>query len=100
MSKKNITNDEVKHIAKLSKLNVTEDELDYYAKEMDKILEFFKTLSKVDTSNIKEMTHVSNIGNITRDDKVEKGINGKDFLKNSSGSFGNYIKVPKILDKG
>ena len=33
MSKKKITIDEVKHIAKLSKLEIPEDELNYYATE-------------------------------------------------------------------
>ena len=43
MSNKNITNDEVRHIAKLAKLKIGDDELDRYAQEMDKILEYFSS---------------------------------------------------------
>ena len=39
MSKKNITTDEVKRIAKLSKLTIKDSELDYYAEEMNKIID-------------------------------------------------------------
>ena len=37
MANKNITIDEVKRIAKLSKLDIPEDQINYYADEMDKI---------------------------------------------------------------
>ena len=50
MSKKNITTDEVKHIAKLSKLTIKDSELDYYAEEMNKIIDYFDILSKVDAA--------------------------------------------------
>ena len=59
MSKKKITIDEVKHIAKLSKLEIPEDELDYYATEMGKIINYFDLLSGVDTSSVEPMIHVN-----------------------------------------
>ena len=100
MSKKNITTDEVKHIAKLSKLTIKDSELDYYAEEMNKIIDYFDTLSKVDTSNVSEMVHVSDITNVTREDVPGDCIENKDLLDNCPESFGQFIKVPKISDKG
>ena len=99
MANKNITVNEVKHIAKLSKLNISDDQLDYYADEMNKILEYFKIISKVDTSNIEPLTHITENENITREDVTDKSIDNKEVIKNSPDSFGQYIKVPKILDK-
>ena len=68
MANKNITIDEVKRIAKLSKLNIPEDQIHYYADEMDKILEYFQIISKVDTSNIEPLTHITESQNVTRED--------------------------------
>ena len=99
MSKKNITIDEVKHIAKLSKLNISDDELEYYVAEMDKIIGYFELLSKVDTKGIKPMTHVNNINNIMRDDQSNPSLKNSDAIKNCADTFGQFIKVPKILDK-
>ena len=99
MAKKNITTDEVKRIAKLSKLDIPDDQLDYYASEMNKILEYFKIISKVDTSNIEPLTHITNHDNIVRSDTVDECIKNKEFIENCPESFGQYIKVPKILDK-
>ncbi len=98
MSDKKITIDEVKHIAKLSKLNISDDELEYYAKEMDKMINHFNILSKVDTSKVKPMTHVSDVKNVKRDDKEESSLKASDALKNAPETFGQFIKIPKILD--
>ena len=99
MANKNITIDEVKHIAKLSKLDIPDDQLDYYASEMDKILEYFKTISKVDTSNVEPLTHITDKYNVVREDATDKCIENKEFIDNCPESFGHYIKVPKVLDK-
>ena len=97
MSDKKITIDEVKHIAKLSKLEISDDELEYYVAEMDKMINHFNMLSKVDTSKVEPMTHVSDIKNVTRVDKAEH-LKSSDALKNAPETFGRFIKIPKILD--
>ena len=99
MTKKNITTDEVKRIAKLSKLNIKDSELDYYAEEMNKIIDYFNILSKVDTSNTSEMVHVSDAKNIVREDEPGDCIETNELISNCPESFGQFIKVPKISDK-
>ena len=99
MSKKNITIDEVKRIAKLSKLEISDSDLNYYAEEMDKIIDYFKILSEVDTSDISEMTHIADTKNITREDQPGKCIKNSELIDNCPDSFGQFIKVPKISDK-
>ena len=99
MANKKITIDEVKHIAKLSKLDIPNDELDYYVSELSQILDYFDIISKVDTSNVKPLINISDNINIYRNDKTQKGVDKDKFIKNCPETFGNYIKVPKILDK-
>ena len=99
MANKKITIDEVKHIAKLSKLDIPNDKLDYYVSELSQILDYFDIISKVDTSNVKPLINISDNINIYRNDKPEKGVDKNKFIKNCPETFGNYIKVPKILDK-
>ena len=99
MSKKNITTDEVKHIAKLSKLEIPDEELDYYSNEMDKIINYFSRLREIDTSQVEPMTHVSDKKNIVSEDNSEDSLNVSDVIKSSPDTFGNFIKIPKILDQ-
>ena len=98
MSDKKITLEEVKHIAKLSKLNIPDDELEYYATEMNKMINNFNLLSKVDTSKTKPMTHVNDMINIYREDISKNSLKTKDAIKNSADTFGQFIKIPKIKD--
>ena len=98
MSDKKITIEEVKHIAKLSKLNIPDNELEYYLSEMDKMINHFNILSKVDTSDVQPMTHVNTMTNVYRKDEPKDSLTTKEALKNSSETFGQFIKIPKIID--
>tara|TARA_B100000401_G_scaffold405312_1_gene320050 strand:- start:312 stop:608 length:297 start_codon:yes stop_codon:yes gene_type:complete len=98
MSDKKITIEEVKHIAKLSKLNIPDNELEYYLSEMDKMINHFNILSKVDTSDVEPMTHVNTMTNVYRQDEPKDSLTTKEALKNSSETFGQFIKIPKIID--
>jgi len=99
MSNKKVTSKEVKHIAKLSKLEIEDDKIDYYANEMNNILEYFNVISKVDTSNVEPLTHITDNVNVIREDEPHDCIDKKKFIDNCPDTFGNYIKVPSILDK-
>ena len=98
MSDKKITIDEVKHIARLSKLNIPDNELEYYLSEMDKMINHFNIISKVDTSNIEPMTHVNTMTNVLREDKSKESLTTNEAIENSSETFGQFIKIPKIID--
>ena len=98
MSDKKITIDEVKHIARLSKLNIPDNELEYYLSEMDKMINHFNIISKVDTSNVKPMTHVNTMTNVLREDKSKESLTTNEAIENSSETFGQFIKIPKVID--
>ena len=97
--KKSITIDEVKHIAKLSKLDIPDNEIEFYREEMDKILVHFNKLSDVDTEGVEPITHVLDMVNVMREDKVKPSLDQKEILENAPDTHGNYIKVPNILKK-
>ena len=98
MSNKKITIKEVKHIAKLSKLNIPDNELEFYLFEIDKMLNHFNIISTVDTSGVKPMTHVNELTNVFREDKSIDSLTTKEAIENSSETFGQFIKIPKIID--
>ena len=98
MSDKKITLEEVKHIAKLSKLNIPDNELEYYLSEMDKMINHFNMLSKIDTSDVKPMTHVNNLINVYRGDQSKESLSTKEAIENSPETFGQFFKIPKIID--
>lgn len=52
-----ISKQEVEHIAKLARLGLSKQEVKKFEKELSSILDYFDTLEKVDTSNIKPTFH-------------------------------------------
>ena len=55
-------------------------------------------LSKIDTSDVKPMTHVNNLTNVYREDQSKESLTTKEAIENSPETFGQFFKIPKIID--
>ena len=64
-----ISEEEVKHIAKLARLGLTEQEIEKFQKELSSILDYIEKLKEVDISEIEPTSHSIKFENIMRDDK-------------------------------
>jgi aspartyl-tRNA synthetase len=92
-----ISEEEVKHVAKLARLSVTDAEAEVYQKELNAVLQHFETLQGLDTESADPMSHVLEMKNIWRED-VPKGSTKTDsLLSNAPDRESGYYKVPKII---
>ena len=92
----NVTIDEVKYIAKLSKLRFTDEEAAKFASEFEGILENFKYLSQLDLE-INDDEIKKELKPIVRKDEVKK-FECNDLFRNVKEKQDTYIKVPKIIE--
>lgn len=93
-----LTQDEVKHIAKLAKLKLNEDDLKKFTGQLGSILDFFGQLQEVDTENVEETSQVTGLSNVTRPDKITVDGNEDALLNCSPHKIENHsIKIPKVL---
>ena len=92
----NVTIDEVKYIAKLSKLSFTDEEAAKFASEFEGILENFKYLSELDLE-INDDEIKKELKPIVRKDEVKK-FECNDLFRNAKEKQDTYIKVPKIIE--
>ena len=92
----NVTIDEVKYIAKLSKLRFTDEEAAKFASEFEGILENFKYLSELDLE-INDDEIKKELKPIVRKDEV-KTFECNDLFRNVKEKQDTYIKVPKIIE--
>ena len=92
----NVTIDEVKYIAKLSKLRFTDEEAAKLASEFEGILENFKYLSELDLE-INDDEIKKELKPIVRKDEVKK-FECNDLFRNVKEKQDTYIKVPKIIE--
>ncbi len=93
-----ITNREVNYIAELSKLELDEVSCDKMKSELESIVEFMATLNKLDTENAEPLTHIGNLTNVFREDKVEPSFDREEILKNAKNHTEECFTVPKTVE--
>lgn len=91
-----LSDDDVRHIAKLCRLNLSDKEVKRLAKEMTQILDFVEKLQEVDTSEVETTAQVTGLHNRFRDDEISSdGPSPKDLLANSPLPIvDNQIQTP------
>lgn len=65
-----VTQDQVRHIAKLARLTLKDDEVETYAREMSSIMTYIDMLSEVDTSGAEATAGGTSLVNSVREDVV------------------------------
>lgn len=92
-----ITVKDVKHIANLSKLEFNEQELEEFVKDMDSIVEYVNTLSKVDTSDMEEHLTTIKLDDL-RKDEVKTSLSQADAITNAPKKRKGGFGVPQVVE--
>ena len=92
-----ISIEEVLKISHLARLELSEEEAKVYSYELSKILDYFKTLQEVDTTNIEPTFHSVKLKTPFREDEVKEFENKEDLIKNAPEVYGTSIVVPKVI---
>lgn len=75
----NIDKDTIEHLAELSKLELTEDEKAKYQKQLGDIFGMIERLQNADLEDVKPTTQVTDVKNVTREDKVNYNFERNDI---------------------
>lgn len=95
-----ISEEEVRHVAKLSKLAFSDEETAAFATTLSKIVEMVELLGEVDTTGVPVTTTMAEAKTWVRADKAEKGTERELLFKNVPEKENYFIKVPAILEEG
>lgn len=93
----NITIQEVQHLAKLAKLSFNDDELPKIARELDTIVGYVEQLKELNVEGIAPTSHVLDLANVFREDKVEPALPVGEVLRNAPATNHDYFSVPKVI---
>lgn len=88
---------EVEHVALLGRLELTEEEKEIYTRQLNDILEHFKSLQELDTSNIEPTAHVLSLHNVFREDRTGRHLPAGKVLANCPDEDEGCFKVPRIV---
>jgi aspartyl-tRNA(Asn)/glutamyl-tRNA(Gln) amidotransferase subunit C len=93
-----LSNEEVKHIAKLSRLALSEDEASEYASQLSQIIEYVELLNNLDTSSVEPTSHIMKLNNVMAEDIPGLSLPREEALQNAPDSNGKFYRVPKIIE--
>ncbi|CEN27520.1 MAG: Asp-tRNA(Asn)/Glu-tRNA(Gln) amidotransferase subunit GatC [Lactococcus sp.] len=93
-----ITKEDVKHVAHLSKLAFDETETAEFAGSLTKIVDMFLKLEEVDTTGVPFTSNVADNINTWREDVAVSGWNRDELFKNVPETEDGFIKVPTIME--
>ena len=88
---------EVSHIAKLAKLSFNDEEMTRLASELDSIVGYVEQLKDLNVDDVPATSHVLDLSNVFREDKVEDALPVEDLMRNAPESKMNMFSVRKVI---
>jgi aspartyl-tRNA(Asn)/glutamyl-tRNA(Gln) amidotransferase subunit C len=101
-SNSGIGKEELAHLAKLSRIEIDPKEADKLISDLGAILDHFKELQALDTSDVPPMTGGTDLVNVLRPDTIEEG--GRESTNRGAGTDAfpepkdGYNKVPPVFE--
>jgi aspartyl-tRNA(Asn)/glutamyl-tRNA(Gln) amidotransferase subunit C len=92
-----ISDDDVRHVAKLARLSPPDDQIHTYASQLGSILDYVAQIREVDVENVEPTAHAADLTNVLRDDEVHESLTVEQVLVNAPDSDPPFFKVPKVL---
>lgn len=94
-----LTDEDVKHIARLSKLNLSSLEVGKFKKQLSKIVDFINELSSVDTEGVEPTSQTTGLVNNLRDDQIEVGLTQEEAFFSTENNYSGFFKVKALLSE-
>ena len=92
-----ITKKDIIHLANLSRLNFTEEEMEKFNDEFQQIIDYFKVIDSVDTSDIEITNTKLNSKNELREDIPTVNLTQDQVVSGSKDKKDGMVRVPKII---
>ncbi len=93
-----VTNDQVRHIAKLARIAMSDEELERLLPELNNILGWVEQLGEVNTDGIEPLTAVIDQKLRLREDAITDGDVRDEVLANAPEAQHGFFAVPKVIE--
>lgn len=92
-----LNRDEVIKIAQLARIALSDDEVEKFRKDLSTVLDYVEELKKVDVTGLEEVSQVTGLVNVQREDKAIDYGNREEILSQAPEIKDGYYKVKSIL---
>lgn len=97
-SEKELTTEEVLHVARLARIEISEEELLMYQRKLKELLDQVEIVKDIDDHEEEYLISPWNHKTQCRSDVEGKMLDPKEALKNVPRKSGNYIQVPVVIN--
>lgn len=95
-----LTDDQVRHVAKLSRLRLGEDEVSQMASRLSAVLDYVSKLNELNVDGVEPMAHAMELNNVLREDEPRAGLPNDAVLANAPEKTPPFFRVPKVIGDG
>jgi aspartyl-tRNA(Asn)/glutamyl-tRNA(Gln) amidotransferase subunit C len=92
-----ITEQQVRHVARLSRLKLSDEQMRAFASELGEVLDYIDKLNELDVEGVEPMAHPTDMTNRFREDEPAEPLSVDEALANAPDADRPYFKVPKVL---
>ena len=92
-----ITEQDVRHVAKLSRLKLSEEEVRLFTGQLGRVLDYVAKLQELDVTGVEPMAHPTDLANKLRDDTPGQPMSVESALANAPEKDAPFFKVPKVF---
>jgi aspartyl/glutamyl-tRNA(Asn/Gln) amidotransferase C subunit len=92
-----ITDADVRHVAKLSRLKLDDQKVHFFATQLSNVLGYIAKLNELDVTNVQPMAHPTDMSNRFRPDVPTEPLPVEAVLANAPDRDDPFFKVPKVI---
>ncbi len=92
-----ITNEQLEHLAILSRLELKDEEKKQFQDQLSNILDFVDQLQNINTDEIEPMHHTTGLETVWREDVIQEFGDREELLDSAPERQGDYIKTKPIF---
>lgn len=93
-----LTRKEIEDVAHLSRLELTDEEMDKLTGHINRLLENFAELQKLDTDDVEPTSHTIPVSNVFRKDEARPSLPVEDVVSNGPQVADDCFVVPRVVE--
>jgi aspartyl-tRNA(Asn)/glutamyl-tRNA(Gln) amidotransferase subunit C len=94
-----VSNDDVRHVARLARLGLSDDEVEALGSQLADILAYAEKVGEVATEDVPPMRHPFGLDNVLREDIPMESLGPDDALSTAPEAEDGRFRVPRIVEE-
>ena len=95
-----ISDAEMAHLKTLARLELSDTETEGLKGDLNRLLEYFDTLSQLDTEGVDELVRPVDLSNVFREDVVQRGLEPGAAQALGVATENGFFRVPRTVEGG